>query len=115
MRYSAARQRQSDGKWDWTTQRGEAVYAVPPCGDGCPGHDTKEEAERHYYDYQLAKLKERSQDIKCRCEAKDCDVWTNKTLDTDLYDATYLCDAHRNKEVFEQLHPFHPGREIWES
>lgn len=115
MLHHAARQRKADGLWTWTVERNGVVIAWPPCSENCPGHATQEEAERHFYEHELAKLRESKQDIKCRCEAPDCGEWTQHTLFSNLYDAVYLCDEHRTAEMFRQLHPFVPGREIWTS
>lgn len=82
MNYDQARQKQSDGKWHYTSRNGNHVHAIgycsprklcPDCpaalpradcktcgGRGlidcenpCPGHDTAEEAEEHYRQYLL--------------------------------------------------------------
>lgn len=152
MNYAEARQRQSDGRWDWSVRNGAVIRpsgycAGPPPDDPglipaehwrahlekiapfrtkyhADGHATKEEAELCFYGYELD---QHLHEVSCppseqhACQvpaetsdepARDCGVWTQKAFAIGSYstDLTWLCDAHRTRQVFEALHPFRPGR-----
>lgn len=82
------------------------------------GHATREEAERCHYEYALdLELQEGTirPDEQHRCQAPDCAEWTQHYLSLGAYRAqtTFLCDAHRTRDVFAALHPFSPGS--WEA
>jgi hypothetical protein len=117
MNYAEARQRMGDnglpsGLWDWTSKNDEVIHAAGPCAARTCEHHSKEEAERHYYDWSLEKVKEFSlerQQVPCEV----CGEWTQKGLHAPGYN-TYgfealLCDRHRNKEELIKLRPFTPG------
>lgn len=117
MNYYAARQRH-DKKWDWTRMNDGDVWAHPPCQDMC-GHATKAEAEKHFYDYQISKLEEVEAEDRTLhlCDAPGCKTLTNKGLRGIHYFTTpsWLCVQHRFPNVFEILHPFAEGIEVWAS
>jgi len=48
MAYYAPRQHGITGKWHFTLQEGNAIKAVGPCAEECPGHDSAHEAVVHY-------------------------------------------------------------------
>lgn len=115
MNYDQARERMGeDGKgtglWDWTSKNDGVIRPAGPCGGGCD-HHTREEAERHFYDYSLARVREftlQGQQLECNV----CGDWTAKGLDTpglNLYSfRAMLCDKHRNREELQKLFPFKP-------
>jgi hypothetical protein len=137
MNYHQARQRQSDGKWAWTTMNDGRIWTSGGCvtwPDGEPtmeqaisgkgiksgtphAHDTKEEAERCFYDYEAARLREtgapkdQAHDLH-RCEFPGCAEWTSQGLTGHLLGDADLCDAHRNAEGWRVVHPFSPGISI---
>lgn len=54
MNYYRARQHQKTGKWKYTLENGGRIYEIGYCArEDCPGHDTEEEACRHYEQYML--------------------------------------------------------------
>lgn len=118
MNYYAARQRK-DGRWDWTRLNDGVVSRSGPCAKHGEGHVTKEEAERHFYDSELAKLCETwsDGDVQYRCAVSGCGQWTQVGLASHGYfvTPTWLCDRHRDPDMIEKLHPFKPGLEIWAS
>lgn len=135
MNYDEAREI-SGGGWHWTSMNDGVVRTAQPCigpkGDipadyligvtkepieweRCSPHATKEEAERHFYDWCLSRLVETECESAERCE-QGCGEWTNKTLEnrglSGLFKSVFLCDEHRSKEVVATLHPFRPGIQI---
>jgi len=80
----------------------------------CPPHATKEEAERHYYDWCLSTVVEiKLSDQQLRCRAEGCEAWTdtelgNRQLDR-MFNGDPLCDVHRNRETLALIHPFTSG------
>ena len=133
MNYAEAREIPGKG-WHWTTMNNGSVRTAQPCirhiGDEsdpmwylkpwnaadwqrCLPHKTKEDAERHFYEWSLANVKEGSWDAYRKCHAPGCEVLTNKTLSNRGFDGYFqfmdeLCDEHRTREVLAVLHPFMP-------
>jgi hypothetical protein len=113
VNYHQARQRKDSGLWDWTTMRDKAIWASGPCREHSCIHKTREEAERHFYEDQLDRLKEISiLHQQLRCEASECSAWTSKGLEARLLRAVLLCEAHRDREHFAAVRPFVPGVQI---
>lgn len=143
MNYHEARQRADGAGWAWTTMNDDRVWTSGGCrvvtGDtrsdvevlnGAPmpesatialhAHETREEAERCFYDHEVQKLREHSlgDDEQHRCDwiAEDgerCTNWTNKWLEGHLIGhLTFLCDEHRDAAHWQQVNPFVPGIRI---
>ena len=78
----------------------------------CEPHATREEAERHYYDWSLGGVSESTFRGAEKCEY-GCGEWTNKALGSRQlgghFPATYLCDLHRTTAILASLRPFEPG------
>lgn len=119
MNYDEARELK-DGGWHWTTMNDGVVRTAPPCVripidestiTHCDPHPTREDAERHFYDYSLSQLKESTFLSAKHCEY--CDTWTNKALGNRglglYFREVFLCDTHRTTERVAALHPFKPG------
>lgn len=88
------------GKWRYTVRNDDRVYAVGYCADGCPGHDTPEEAREHYRQYTLDHAHEA--EFRPPSECLICGAWTPKGFDVDHH--TYaLCDEHRTREHLDPL------------
>lgn len=107
MIYYQARQR-LDGRWDWTGMRDDLIFRTGPCIGHDDGHATREEAERHFYEYEIERLKE--VEIQWfRCSHPGCHELSRKGLETPrLYPfPEALCDAHRTTEVFREIKPFY--------
>lgn len=145
MNYDQARQVESTGKWFYTSRNDDRIHAIGYCSKfidcpvchgtklmqecpgcngkavvenptPCQGHDTREGAERHYYEWELDHLREGTwepdpavQDGRLKC--KVCGSPTLKFLHVigDGFENITLCDEHRNREGFEQGRPFIPG------
>ena len=126
MNYDEARQLK-DGGWHWTTMNNGVVRTASPCIQvpevnlfdeallaanitRCDPHPTREDAERHFYDYSLSQLKETTTTHAQRCEV--CDTWTNKALCNKgewlYFGYIFLCDNHRQPSHVEALRPFSP-------
>ncbi len=114
MNHYAARERKSDGRWNWTRKMGSdgPIVAAGACvNHEAEGHATKEEAERCFYEHELATLQECSMDTTHE-PCKVCGKLTNKLLGRSGFPDTPLCDEHRNVEEYRKLKPFTPGRFI---
>ena len=112
MNYHEARQTADKSGWDWTTMNDGQIWRSGACADHGPGgHATREQAERHFYDGELANLREIEwHETQHPCAV--CKAWTSKALETRLSGPVDLCDEHRNAAGFEQASPFAPGRSI---
>jgi len=113
VNYDKARQidpqadRPDAGKWRYTTSnRRVGTYAIGYCADGCPGHDTPEEAEAHQREYELdrcLRLDGRYVDAQHKCVV--CNEWTQGFAHFVPMGAHYdLCDEHRTREQVEKLY-----------
>lgn len=121
MNYEAARQRESNGRWNWTNMRDGRIWTLLPCGYGALGttcdHETKEQAERHHYDHELAGVRFEQLDpdrrLIHRCDVESCrELETQHAVWPDGYTFDSVCDAHANSETVAGLHPFEPGIEV---
>lgn len=133
MNYDEARELKGGG-WHWTTMNDGVVRTAQPCitilkpfepgsldfslrpSDitRCPPHATKEDAERHYYDWCLSTVSEiKLADQQRRCRASGCSEWTDTMLGNRqlgrMFNGDPLCDAHRTPEALRALHPYAPG------
>lgn len=125
MNYEEARQIGPDGpnpgKWNWTNYNdsiAEHPYTVPPCisanGIRCD-HETREEAERHHWRYEVANVHLHQLDLdrireRQRCDWPGCPNWEDYQAHwPDGYRVDSLCTAHATLETVVELHPFEPG------
>lgn len=138
MNYDEARQLSEGGGWHWTSMNDGVVRTAQPCLTilrpfdptkwheplqpedvrRCEPHATREEAERHYYEWSLAEVTEVETSNAVKCE-RGCGTWTNKYLGhpglSGYFPATFLCDFHRSREVLAKVHPFKPGIQVMHS
>lgn len=141
MNYDQARQIEATGKWNWTTMNDGVVRTARPCyfpdfdwdaptvteavmrgepvhptGRERCDHDTRVDAERHYHEDWLARIREEHLDLdtireRRRCDVPDCNEWEDWRLHwPDGYVVDSLCDKHRFKSGV--LHPFTPGLQV---
>lgn len=82
----------------------------------CPGHDTREGAERHYYEWEADHLREMTfaperDVVDGRRKCAVCGAPSLKTLavEGDMMTDFVLCDEHRHREGWMQAQPFVPG------
>jgi hypothetical protein len=134
MNYDEAREIPGKG-WHWTTMNNGVVRTAQPCirhvGDEsdpfwymkpsnesawerCEPHATKEQAERHFYDWCLSTVTEiKLGEQQLRCRAPGCEAWTDTELGNRqlgrMFNGDPLCEAHRTREVLAQIRPFAPG------
>jgi hypothetical protein len=121
MNYYEARQRNTDGRWDYTRRSAGVVAPVGYCRgepEGADeevahrdryhedGHETKEEAcecyKRYLLDNKVSLDFAVTEDVQHRCEAPGCDAWTQRVAM--VHHRTYLlCDDHRNLETLRDL------------
>lgn len=111
MNYAQARQRQPDGRWDWTVMNDGRVWRSVPCFDHSDGHTTQEEAERHYYDWEHDPSSYYIGSYAgAQYECLICKVWTSAYVRLrDGYTTFTLCPNHQNRSSVDQVHPFVPG------
>jgi hypothetical protein len=117
MNYEQARRRMKDGKWHWTNLNDGKVYPSGGCAQDCPGHDSREEAERHQYEYELNNLAEIAlQPIEGAVDGRHqcvvCGAGTLQALQITGHCLRLvpLCAAHCNRAGYALAHPFQPGR-----
>jgi hypothetical protein len=119
VNYYSARKRGNDNRWDWTCMNDGRIWKSPPCTEHEDGHATEEEAQRHFYDHELSRLRETTtgDDVRVKCEYQPCDGLTSHGLVGIRYFTTpiYLCETHRNRSIVAKLYPFEEGIEIWAS
>jgi len=112
MNYAEARQRQSDGRWDWTTRNDDRIWRSSPCSAHEDGHATREEAERHHWEYELDNVRrfvvaDAGAVTLERCQI--CSVFTASHVRfADGYTMFFLCSIHQDRASLEQVHPFVP-------
>ena len=112
MNYAQARQRQSDGRWAWTVKNDDRVWASGPCADHEDSHETAEEAERHYWEWELdPSTYHVGTYASGQYECQLCQNWTSSFVRlADGYTTFTLCPDHQNRASVEQVHPFVAGR-----
>jgi hypothetical protein len=118
MNYLKARQLKNadgtGGKWHYTSENDGNIHAIGYCAQGCPGHDTAEEACAHYRAYLL---EQRARfDGALHGEQRPCAVcgaWTQGVVSIDGWHTYVLCDDHRTPEHLEKIYP--PVGESWGS
>lgn len=116
-----ARQRAGDGRWAWTRKSGDMITPSGPCAIDCGGHLSKIEAERHFYDYELANAVAVSsaKDTAHKCEAPGCSAWATQGAKTRvlILVPVWMCPLHLGikKDILEMCHQFHAEMEIWAS
>lgn len=115
------------GRWHVTYGGG----VVCGCATG-ESHATREEAELHYYETELAKLtladfRKCSPAFRCvECTANGVELWTPWAISGNFYgpfvDHVFVClDEHAPmsdedvREIMRRHEPFRPGREMWVS
>lgn len=140
MNYDQARQlgpeSEAPGKWNWTTMNDGVVRTASPCfypdidwdarrslagpetlgGRPRCDHDTREEAERHYWDDQVAHIRIQPIDYASVRELRRCDV--GGCADWERFRAQWpggyvvdsLCDVHRSSAP--TIHPFSSGMAV---
>lgn len=115
MNYYESRQRQTDGRWDWTVMNDGRIRRATPCLQHEDGHATREEAERHFWEHEIATAVSVNapQNEKYRCEAPPgCRDWTQMGWQIRHHSPVWLCPLHHSREVLKHLHPFKPGQKI---
>lgn len=111
MNYETARQRKSDGRWDWTNARDKQVYVVEPCASHEDGHATADEAARHRWEWEAENAVPMTLTSQHECEV--CKTWTQHALrGADGMGFLFLCDEHRDAEGWKAARPFTGN---WES
>ena len=136
MNYDEAREIEGNG-WHWTTMNDGRIRTAAPCvrytGDPdlplgrptkdedferCEPHATKEEAERHFYDYSVENARERQTDRWMDCAV--CDGPTKRLFGTAGMGLLFsggvpFCDEHFSKDALRELLPFTAGIRLMHS
>lgn len=112
MNYRQALEIQKDGnptgKYHYTNTNDDRTYPIGYCRDGCPGHDTPEDAQEHYKQYLLNENlrldAHKLHNMKLKCEAKDgCEEYTDTAASVGGIKHYHLCNKHRTKEEVAKL------------
>lgn len=121
MNYLQARQVKDGsrkGKWHFTVRNDDHIWPVGYCRHDCPGHDTSEGAERHYYEYEIDTAVFRRftlpENIKEKCEFPDCLNFTRMVAQVGGYGhkQVILCNRHQNKAGLRGVLSFSSGLQI---
>ena len=136
MNYEQARQigptGPAPGKWNWTNANdgmSPNPFTVAPCRQPEPGkercdHDTREEAERHHYDYERGQVRIVHIDLSTvrerrRCDVPGCSNWERyHAIWPGGYIVDSLCSRHSGADPTNGLagpdlvHPFEPGLSV---
>lgn len=111
MNYDQARQRK-DGKWHYTRKNDDRIYPIGFCANNCAGHDTCEEAEWHYWEWQLVNICTHNPvvdlafvDGRQKCTLCGAVATRVASLPGIAQPEVAICDDHALQEVF----PFHAG------
>ena len=113
MNYAAARQRESNKRWDWTVENDDRVWRSEPCTSHEDGHATREGAERHFWEWEMAQSFSVTNEQRHLRQCQICNAWTEaRVLMYDGYTMHVLCSIHQNRPSLEKLHPFVPGRTL---
>lgn len=108
MKYSRARQ--VEGGWLWTDERDGKIYRGVSCMN-CPPHETREEAERHFYDFCLSRLEECQVNVSnpcIICKAPTQTILGNPNLG-EYFNFAAVCQDHDAPDTMARLYPFHPN------
>jgi hypothetical protein len=113
MNYYAAREIQDEsgrgtGRWHYTCRNDHRIWPVGYCNEGCPGHDTPEEANQHMTAYVLDTGIDLSRSLsneQRKCEV--CGAWTQGVAEVRgpwcVPDSYVLCDEHRTDAKVREL------------
>lgn len=104
MNYYDARQ-VKDGGWRYSCRNDDKTWTVGYCTDH-DAHPTKDEAYECYTRYLLDERLELDgtyADVRRRCQAPDCEEWTDRFAQVDNLRMWSLCDQHRSKDVVADL------------
>ncbi len=118
MNYYVARRRQKDGilidLWDWTCQNGDAIWPMTPCSLSCE-HKTREEAERHHYEYEIETRKRVTFEQADKCV--ECGEWTDSSFEIGhgIGRLIKLCEKCGTEEAVRKHDPFVPGCTVMSS
>lgn len=139
MNYEQARQRSADGKWAWTTMNDGRISTAGGCvtwPEGPPltveeaigpdrkpmgephAHETREEAERCHWHWELGRVRLEQLDLatlreRRRCDVSECPEWEDyRTRWHDGYRTDSLCTFHATHQTVVELHPFVPGMQV---
>lgn len=110
MRYYAARQRLSDGKWHYTVMNDGQVVATGYCARTCEGHDTPEEACAHQKAYEIDQLliiggAKTEKWPKVRCSYPKCDrEGIHHAVIPGVLSDMMLCADHANRESVSEFY-----------
>lgn len=91
------------GKWHYTSKRHDEVHPIGYCANGCPGHETAEEACEHYKEYMLDIASFTAQSWE---REEPCRVCGAMTLGLAVIPGHHLpvtlCDLHSNRDGLSQ-------------
>jgi hypothetical protein len=97
-------------------QRDDRIWRSGPCREHDDGHATSEEAERHFWEYEIEHASrfvvpndQAGQLLRCAI----CSAFTASTVRLDDgYTTFILCPDHQDRASLEQVHPFESGRTL---
>jgi hypothetical protein len=112
------------GKWRFTRMNDHRIWPEGACAEDCPGHDTPEEADRHFYDGERAEHIRRGTLTGQQRNCQRCEAWTQQVIDigNQLFQSLVLCedcappdDDDKTRASAVEVDPFRPGISITSS
>lgn len=113
MNYYQARQvdpaadREDAGKWRYTRMNDGAIWPHGVCAEGCPGHDTPEEACQHFMEGEIARGITWGDCSWTTCDNRpSCDKPARKVgyVGGPHHSGYTLCDDHAADNIAEALY-----------
>jgi hypothetical protein len=121
VNYDKARERITEngrpsGLWEWSSLQNGHVGPTVPCSGLCR-HISREEAEKHFYDHSLERVRVHEDRAVHECQA--CGDRTHSWLGNKQFwlipFGAWLCEEHCNRVELVKLFPFRAGTEMLHS
>jgi len=120
VNYYAARQlgpnSRAPGKWNWTRMNDGVITTAAPCyqPDGGDDHDSKEDAERHFWEWEAANLRRTEYTTASRCDGPHDGDAPRTAIAFGVRPVgaeVHVCPQHESQavEIWKAAHPFVPG------
>lgn len=95
------------GKYHYGCSDSSGTYPIGYCAQGCPGHDTADEARSHQRQYEIEQEADRFEDVDTQKKCLVCGTWTTLRVKvghtfTQMY---ALCAEHDSVEELDKVVP----------
>ncbi len=101
-----ARDGKPTGLWHYCYSNSASIWPIGYCAEGCPGHNSPEEAESHYHEYVLNNEVRRFTVPDTQQKCVICGDWTHHRAQIGRHHAHcfVLCQAHNTPETIRKLY-----------